>query len=414
MDFMKEAISQNEHWETEKIAMPRTGGDLIERDIFPDLANSSRDKFIVIVTGMRRVGKSVLTRQLLQKMMDAGSKPQQLCWFEFDRAMGATTDDLDSLIRFFQGRGAKLIVFDELTFVNGWQDVIKRYYDRSDIKFVITGSSALELDKRSAESLAGRFNLIKINPFSFREWLRMKKYPVPKTELELVRYGEEARMRCDEYVHGSGLPETLQMNERERVEYIRNSFLAPLFFKDIPAVFPSANPDLLPRILELLSASAGSTFQFQTIAQVLGCTHPTIASQIEILRRVWLVRPLFNYSGSLVKQKRTAKKITIADNAILTALNPEVSLGALVENLVAEKTKAGYFWRDSEGREVDIIIPGKKLAIEVKYQNNITTTDEKNLRYFLERKNGWKGLLITKNQSDDGDIQHVPLWRWLL
>lgn len=414
MDFIKEAITQNGHWENGIVTIARIDGQLIQREIFTAFENAVKSKYIVILRGLRRVGKSVLAKQLLQKLLQNGAKPTELAWFEFDRAMGTTVEDLHNLIRFFQSRGAKTIVFDELAFVKGWQDIVKRHYDRSELKFIITGSSALELDKRSAESLAGRFKLIVVKPFSLGEFLLLNDSYFPKTEGEFVKYSENGIIRCDEYIRIGGLPETLKMEKNEAEEYVKNSLITPLFFKDIPVVFPSANPDLLLKTLELLTATVGSRYQLQTIAQVLGCSHPTISSQIEILDRSLIVRTLYNYTGSLIKQKRTAKKIAIADNAIITMLNKDINVGSLAENLVAESMQAKYFWRDNEGKEIDLIFPKEKIAIEVKYQNIITGADEKNLRYFLERNTGWKGIIITKNKEELGDIPAVPLWKWLL
>ena len=225
---------------------------------------------------------------------------------------------------------------------------------------------------------------------------------------------QELIMNCDEYIRYGGLPETILLNQKEKNDYIRQSVLDPIFFKDMPVVFPSANPDLLSKILELSTGTVGSPFQFQTIAQVIGCSHPTISHHIEALTRAMLINVLFNYTSSTIKQKRTAKKVVISDNGLLSILNPSVSIGALAENAVAINTNTGNFWRDSEGREVDFIIPEKKLAIEVKYQEHITTSDEKNLRYFLEKNRKWQGILITKKEESKGDIKHIPLWKWLL
>ncbi|MDP3741968.1 MAG: DUF4143 domain-containing protein, partial [Candidatus Micrarchaeota archaeon] len=258
------------------------------------------------------------------------------------------------------------------------------------------------------------FKTIKVEPFSFPEYLLIKGKPAPETELQRVKNAGEMEVQCGEYIRTGGLPEAITMNQSDRSSYIKESLLEPLFYKDINVVFPSANPDLLLKILELLCATVGSTFQFQTMAQVLGCSHPTVASQLEILNKALLVSQLFNYSGSIVKQRRTAKKILIADNGILTTLNPEVNVGRLAENLVGQSINATHFWRDGEGKEIDFIIPKQKMAIEVKYQEHITSEDEKNLNYFLERRKGWGGILITKNQESDGKIKHVPLWKWLL
>lgn len=413
MDFVKEAITQNTHWQSGEIAFPRTKR-LIERDIFPTAQQALKNKYILMLRGLRRTGKSTLARQLLQKIIERTKNAREVCWFEFDRSMGAGPEELDSLLKFFESRGAKLIVLDEVMFVKQWQDVLKRHYDLTDVKFIVTGSSALEMDRRSSESLAGRFKLLKITPFSFREYLQLSGSIVPQSELELVQHSGEMETKCYGYVRNGGLPEEIGDSQKERVEYIRSALLDPVFFKDVPIVFPNSNPDLLLKTLELLCPTVSSTFQFQTIAQVLGVSHPVIATQVEILEKTLLVKTSFNYSGSKIKQKRTAKKISVADNGILTTLYPEISIGALAENLAVERRGAGYFWRDKKGREVDIILPDKKLAIEVKYRNHITSEDEKNLQYFLANHTGWQGLIITKNEEKEGKINRIPLWKWLL
>ena len=414
MDFIREAISQNPHWESGIVEFPRVSDHLVSREAFPKLKKAASSKFIVLLRGLRRTGKSVLARQLMQELIAQGMEASEICWFEFDRSMGAGPDDINSLIHFFKNRGAKVIVFDEIPFAKGWQDTLKRHYDLSDLKFVATGSSALELDKHSVESLAGRFMALRVKPFSFGEYLLLRGIPLPKSEQEMAKAEEEMVLRADEYLRSGGLPEAILLNEAERKEYIMNAVLSPLFFKDLPAVFPSANPDMLLKSLELLSATCGSTFQFQSIAEVLGCSHPTAASQVELLERALIARQAFNYTGSVMKQKRTAKKIIIEDNGILAVLHPGVSSGALAENLVGRVAEANRFWRDSERREVDFVVPEKKLAIEVKYQEHTTSSDEKNLKYFLGRHAGWKGLLITKKEERDGEIRHIPLWKWLL
>jgi len=417
MDFVKEAVLQNEHWEKGKIELKRMEGEFIPRDVLPEFEKEMDKKFIVIIRGLRRTGKSVLTRFLLQKAIENGKDPKKIAWFEFDRSMGAKAEDLDSLLRFFKGRDAKIIALDEIPFVSGWQDVLKRHYDLSDIKFIVTGSSALEMDRRSSESLMGRFALIKIKRFSFREYLLLKGKKVPNTERELASFSEEMGLLCDEYIHSGGLPEAIKLTESDRKEYIKNSILEPLFYKDLPAVLPSANPDLFLKVFELLAAAIGREFQLQSIAQILGVTHPTVSSCIAALERGLLTKQIFNYSGSLMKQKRTAKKAWFADNGMVSALVPEAPSGVLAENTVAQSIDASNFWRDSEGREVDFIIPEKKLTLEVKYQNQIGSSDEKNLEYFLSAHKDWKGILITKNENEKKEnekIKRIPLWKWLL
>lgn len=415
MDFIKEAVKQNGHWETGRIDFPRLEGPVVGREILPGLESSAKGKFITVLRGLRRTGKSVLARELMRNAISRGRKPNSIAWFEFDRAMKASPDDLDSLLSFFQGRQAQTVVLDEIPFVVGWQDVLKRFYDRTEMKFVVTGSSALEMDERSAESLAGRFDLVLVEPFSFREYLERRGRHPPSTPLEFAKLGEGMALECDGYMRTGGLPEAIPMESaEERREYVSSSLLDPLFYKDLPAVFPGANPDMLRKTLELLSATVGSTFQFQALSQILGCSHPIAALQLGTLERSLLVRVAYNRTASVMKQRRTAKKVIFSDNGVLVALRPEIPAGALAENAVANSAGGLGFWRDAEGREVDFIFPAERLAIEVKYQEHITTADERHLHYFLERNKGWKGLMITKCSEDKSDIARMPLWKWLL
>lgn len=415
MDFINEAVLQNGHWDSGAMAFPRVRGRLVEREVSGALERSVSSKFVTVLRGLRRTGKSVLARQVAARRLEGAKTPRQVAWFEFDRAMNATAADLDSLINFFIGQGGNLLVLDEIAFVPKWQDVLKRHYDRSEVKFVVTGSSAIELDRRTAESLAGRFETIEVRPFSLRERLLLEGKQPPGTLLQKARQATVMEAECQEYLQAGGLPEiTTSSDEKMRRHYVNNSLLDPLFYKDFPAVFQSANPDLLRKTLELLSSTSGSTFQLQSIAEALGCSHPTAATQLQMLEKTLLVRTVYNSTPSVAKQKRTAKKIVFADTGVLECLNPQASAGVLAENAVLEALSAKFFWRDAEGHEVDAILPSQKIAVEVKYQESITSADWRNLRFFTERKPGWKAVLVTKNLAKTGRMSCIPLWQLLL
>lgn len=413
MDFIREALLQNPHWETGRITFPE--GRIVERSVFQTAWNSAQRKFITILRGLRRTGKSFLAKQIASAKLEESASPKQVAWFEFDRAMNAFADDLDSLMHYFQSQGAGMVVLDEVVFVPLWQDVLKRHYDRSGIKIIATGSSAIELDKRSSESLAGRFQTIHVNPFSLAERMELCGSTPPTTSLQEAQSAEEMEAQAQDYLSAGGIPEaTLEKDERTREAYLRESLLDPLFYKDFPAVFPKANPDSLIKTLDVLSSTVGSTYQLQTIAQALSCRPAEASLHVELLQKTLLVNSLYNYTKSVVKQRRTSKKITFADTGILKALRPDAEYGKLAENAAAQATQAKYFWRDSQGHEVDLVFPDRKLAMEVKYQNTVTATDEKNLRYFLSNKKGWKGVVITKRQEKKEGIEHLPLWKLLL
>lgn len=415
MDFIKEALLQNTHWDTGIVQVQRAGERFVEREECAELMKSARKKFITILRGMRRTGKSVLARKLMADFCAKNGGARTAGWFEFDRAMNAKPEDLDSVILFFESKGVRLAIFDEVQFVPMWQDILKRHYDRGDMKFVVIGSSALELDRRSSESIAGRFELVELSPFSFSESMDLKGASLPEKPSGLVKSEARAAAAAEEYLLEGGLPEAILLNgASERQKYIRSSLLSPLFYKDIPFTFPQAKPELLSPTLELLSASVGSTYQVANIAQALGCNAPAVSAQIGILERSLLVRTLFNKTPSIMKQKRTAKKIVFSDNGVLRALNDGASIGALAENAAINALQANLFWRDTQGREVDFLLPNRKIAFEVKYRESASSHDERHLNYFMGGNVGWKGAIITKDCEEKGDIPRIPLWKVLL
>ncbi|MBI5047201.1 ATP-binding protein, partial [Candidatus Micrarchaeota archaeon] len=399
------------HWSTGKIDLP---SHLIERDALSKIKELLKTKFIIILKGLRRVGKSVIARQIMHDLLIHGVKATKICWFEFDRSMAVNYEQFNELLYFFKTKEPELVVLDEIHFVQGWQDALKLQYDLSNTKFIVTGSSALDLDRRSAESLAGRFMIEEIHPFSFSEFLQLKGFKQPKDEFESVAFEHELINNCEDYVKIGGLPEAIDSSEELRKDYLKKAIVDVLFFKDTPAVFPNSNPEQLSKALEILSSNPCSLFHYQTLAQLLSISTPTATNQVDILEKMLLVRSIHNYSGSVLKQRRKSKKIIFTDNGILSVLNPSVPLGVLVENAVGYSINATHFWRDLHGREIDFILPEKKLAIEVKYQSHITSSDEKHLKYFLERNAGWTGILITKNHISNGSIKHIPLWNWFL
>lgn len=414
MDFVTEAVRQNSQWQTGRVVMPRIIGYEIKRPIFRDLLQSWKRKFITVIRGLRRTGKSVLARQLMRHIMETDAT-KNVAWFEFDRAMNPTPDDLDALIRYFESLKNQTIFLDEIAFVPKWQDILKRFYDRTNIKFVITGSSALELDRRTSESLAGRFNTLYVSPFSLPEVLDLAGKPSDLSPLDLATRSEELYLDAENYLKTGGLPENaLEKTDSVRNQYIKDSLLSPLFYKDLPAVFSQAKPDLLSKTLEVLAGTVPNTYQAQTLASVLGCSTAQASQHVDLLEKGLLVKTVFNYTPSLAKQKRTSKKIVFADNGILSALRPDTPIGGLAETAVQNAFSADFFWKNPLS-EVDLVFPGLKLAVEVKYQEHVTKSDERHLRYFLERRNDWKGLLITKKDDlPDADIPYLPLWKVLM
>lgn len=414
MDIVKEILKQNTFWENSNIEIPRLTGKWVIREDEPYILSSFDSKFITILKGMRATGKSSLMRKIIRDKILKGYSASDFGWFEFDRAMFPDTDLLDEVISYFESKNVKYIFLDEIHFVPMWQDVIKRFYDRTNLKFVVSGSSALEIDSRSSESLAGRFNLIIVKPFSFREFLYFKEIQFD-TEIKIAENKGRIFEASQEYILNGGFPESVKSDSIAlRDEYIKSAILDPVFYKDLP-IITGQNPDLLYNILAILSSTVSSQFQLQNISNIINLNIPTVGKSLESLERSMIVNIVYNFTKSLIKKGRISKKIIFNDNGILRILNGNISISNLAENLIGSFYGADSFYRDSHGREIDWLITPIKTAIEVKYSDNISNYEIRHLKFFKSKNPEWKTVLISlTKESIIENIRIIPFWKALL
>ncbi len=361
----------------------------LERDCSADLRKAVERRQMLVLQGLRRTGKTTLAKKIAFEHL----KRNGAGYFSWDAVNPPyTLQRLDELLEMMQ---EKLVVIDEVQYVPNWQVVLKRHYDRDDgRRFILTGSASLELDKRSHETLAGRIQTFTLKTLSLSEYSKFK--------------GTPAENALEEYLQKGGFPELVNETDPAFIRlYLQDTVLRQFASRDLPAVFPDKNPEFALRVLKLLSATVGSTFQISSLTNTLNSNRITLGSYYHALERGLIIRTAFNFTPSLAKQERTAKKIYFEDNGILTTLNPEASIGALAENALARHLNSLWFYRNSF--EVDFIDPEKKIAMELKYQNAVNEEDSATLNKFTSKHPEYAALLVTKNKPGKNGIQKTRL-----
>ena len=174
------------------LVFDKMGGDIvklimekmIKRELQKQLVSYMKYRQIVVITGMRRVGKTTLLRYLFNQL-----KSKNKIYFDFEDILIRKLFSLENYSDIVMGllnEGLNLerktyIFIDEVQYVKNAPSVIKYLYDKYNVKFVVTGSSSYYLKNHFTESLAGRKFVIKMNPLSFREFLKFKEYaPISK------------------------------------------------------------------------------------------------------------------------------------------------------------------------------------------------------------------------------------------
>jgi uncharacterized protein len=396
-------------------------------------------KQILALVGLRRVGKTTLLKQIIFDLLK-NINPKQIMFFSFEHK-SSNKDLLEELIYYFiedNNKKEKIYIFlDEIQNIEGFEDVLKKFYDRElNIKFIISGSSSIKINK-SKESLAGRIYDFYIPYLTFKEYLEMKKMKIDKFNLNsfkknyesLLFYKEKIEKYFLEYLYKGAFPELVNEDDEEIIRrYINNSVVERIIFKDIPDIFNIRNKEALEKILEFICSKTSNIISFEKLSEVSNINQETVSEYVNYLKLSFIIKLSFNYSKNKSKQMRKNKKMYIVHPCIAISKEfygkeifnmPEI-MGKYVETLVANNSNAKFFWNENQ-IEVDVINIDKNFIypMEVKYRNNITNSDLKGLLNFMDQFKINKGFLITKNIFkteiiDKKEIIFLPVWFYLL
>lgn len=365
-----------------------------KRKPFSKIKKMLKSKLIVAITGLRRVGKTTLMKQLLD---------ENSFFFSFDEKRYANPETLKRVIEvFLEEKEKPLIALDEIFRVEDWAGVLKRYHDQKKARFIISGSSSLMI-KKGVESLSGRLLVNQLPPLQFDEYLEMKGEKPETKPLKDVfkmknKYEEEAR----EFLKKGSFPEILKMDEKIATEYIRTSTVEKIVFDDIPSTFRVEYPSKLYDLMRLCAAASSRLFTEINFAEALQISRHTIADYILYLKKAYLVDVVYP-QGSFQKALKKQKKVFVKTASVYNALAENPTIGQAVETAVYDKLSEEKisFYADPQKREIDFIW---KKPIEVKYQEKITSEDSKHLIYYLKRYKEKTGIMITKNLFDEKEI----------
>ena len=176
----------------------------IERRRLGEIEHAMPLPHAVVISGLRRVGKSTLLAQFAHRL---GEERFYYVNFEDDRFLGFQAEDANdlyqALVELFGER--KVFIIDEVQNVTGWEHFVRRFMDQG-IKFFITGSNASLLSRELGTRLTGRYIAVELFPFSFTEFLRFKGYNIPDlTRLTTIETAQ-LQQTLNEYLSLGGIP----------------------------------------------------------------------------------------------------------------------------------------------------------------------------------------------------------------
>lgn len=327
----------------------------------------------VLIFGARRVGKTVLIRQLISNfegktMLLNGEDYDTLALLE-ERSVANYRHLLE---------GVDLLAIDEAQNIPDIGSKLKLIVDEIEgIRVIASGSSSFDLLNKAGEPLVGRSTQFHLTPFS------QKEIAPSETALE-IRQNLESRL-----IYGS-YPEVVTLDTFERkTDYLRDIVSAYLL-KDILAIDGLKNSGKMKDLLRLIAFQLGNEVSYDELGKQLGMSKNTVEKYLDLLSKVFVVYRLGAYSRNLRKEVTKAGKWYFYDNgirnAIISNFNPlsiRQDVGALWENyLIGERIKANYngglgkefyFWRTYDNQEIDLIEESSDslTALEFKWGNKM-------------------------------------------
>lgn len=364
----------------------------------------------IIISGVRRCGKSTFMLQMLNKV---GGEEYLFINFESPLLYRFTKNDFTRLDRIIDQLSVKWLFFDEIQYVENWEIYIRQKLDEG-YKVVVTGSNASLLSSELGSKLTGRHISAELFPFSYREFLDFKKLTAGTSSLT-------------QYLHRGGFPEFLKTGDMLQLSTLFDDIL----LRDIVSRFGIKEVKSLQNLTAYLGANIGNRFTASKMKQTLSVSATsTILNWLAYLENSYLFSFVPMYSHSVRAMLINPRKVYCIDNGLLDAISLKASndLGHKLENLVylqlRRNYKEIYYFDSRNASECDFIVMSKGVVIriiQVCFELNADNIDREiagameAMRYFRQSR----ATMVTVSEKDEIQkdglvIELIPAAQFLL
>nr|MDO8086256.1 ATP-binding protein [Candidatus Sigynarchaeum springense] len=425
MEALRAAIQGWNPWWIQAWNFPPT----VSREMTGRILALEKTTHIKDIIGIRRSGKSTVMMQVIESLVQAGSKTSSMILLNFEDPVlkNTTFTDIQDAI-FFTCPDARCLFLDEIQEKNGWEHWVRTIYDTRRFEAIfISGSSASLLVADIGRVLSGRHLSFVLLPFSFQEYLRLCKWP----EKSIVQiHGDLPRLNrhLEDFLLGGGFPEVLQHDEPARRRILTDLF-KDIVSRDIVARH-HVDATKVQALAIYVFTNWTRTFSYNKIASALNMHVNTIENYLGYMEEAFLIFVLNRFAYKLQKQYREEKKIYVIDTGLrfFIAFQTTKDMGKAAENAVFLELKRRdlevYYWQDGN-HEVDFCVThGASVQdlIQVAWDITSPATKKREVEGLLAAAKALKqdhGTIITFNVAseeaiDSVRIRFVPLAAWLL
>lgn len=391
----------------------------------------------LIILGVRRAGKTTLSKQILKEKMKKIKKEQTLYVNFEDKKLEPflNSEILDNIYETYRYHMNKdkfaYIVLDEVHNIEGWEKWVRMMLEKKEnVKIIITGSGSKILTPKLASVLTGRKITYHLFPLSFSDFLKFKrknKKYIPRKDLEFL---------LREYIEFGAFPLVVLTESSEQKKYFLQEVYDDIITKDIMFRYRLREENILRKTAYFLLSSFAKYVSIRKIRNSLkslmglNVSPSTLSYYLEYFERsfLFIFLPIFSYN--VKDQMQYPKKVYCVDTGLINAVIPKFSenIGRLCENVVVVELKRRgkeiYYWRDKQQNEVDFVVKdGMNVSQLIQVCYNLTEKNKmreiKPLLKACEELKCNNLLMITKDKEsvekiNGKTIKFIPLWKWLL
>jgi predicted AAA+ superfamily ATPase len=390
---------------------------------------------IIVVTGMRRSGKTSLLLHAIQ-MLRQSIDHKRILYLNFeDERLRLRTEDLDLILQAYRELYPDLdlsqcyFFFDEIQEVEGWEKFVRRLDDSISRHLYLTGSNARLLSSEIATSLRGRCLSYEVFPLSFIEFLRFQQI-----EPDAVSSRGRALLSAqfERYLTQGGFPELVQIESADIRRKILQEYFDVMMFRDLIERYQESNIPALKYFLKRQLESVSSPLSIAKIHNEMKSAgfkvgKNTLHDYLAMSEAIYFSIIASKYDPSIVRQTMAEKKAYVIDNGFLTQLSfrYQQDHGKLLENLIAVSLRRQQpslqFIKGVQECDFVRSTEGGLVPIQVAYDMSHPDTREREIKGLVKAAQFLKvatGTIVTLNEEQIIERQGVsihiqPAWRFL-
>ena len=386
------------------------------------------DKDVIkVLTGIRRSGKSVMLKLLMEELKNRGINENQFIYINFENLKYRNLKNYERLYDFILNKvddkyKSYYIFLDEIQEVEEWEKCVNSLRVDEDFNFdiYITGSNAKLLSGELSTYLAGRYIEFVVYPFSFKEFFEIMKEKNKEIDLK------EA---FQDYVKFGGMPflHNLDYNYEASMQYLQDLY-ASIILKDITQRNNIRDTDLLERIINYVVMNIGNTFSATSISKFFKSENrkvaiETILNYIKACEEAFLIYRVARNDLLGKKILNVNEKYYIADHGIREAImeNNQKNINQILENIVYfEMLRRGYNVKIGKVDNLEVDFVCKKndetIYIQVSYLLASEDTKEREFSVLENIKDNYPKYVLSMDEFDmsRNGIKHINLIEFLV